>query len=316
MTTVTADARLKAILFVFVAVGVSSTQDAITKSMSGSVSVYEALIFRCIGSLTVLVPLLARAGGVRALWTPHLGPVLLRSLILCGGYFTYVLAIAAMPMANGVAIYFTMPFFVAGLAGPFLGEHVRLHRWLAIIAAFAGVLIMVRPGAQAFEPAALLSLASAFFYAVGQMMSRHISQKVPPAVMATWQNAIYFSVAVLLALVFMTIDTSGFTHKSLVFLSRRWVWPGAADTGILLLNGVFAGLGMILFVTAYKLAESSFVAPFEYSSMIWALAYGLIIFHDRPDRFTLAGAAVVVVAGLLMVWRDRVLDRAVAAGAN
>ena len=313
MTPVTSEARLKAIFCVLAAVAVSSTQDAITKSMSGSLSVNEAVIFRCFGSLLVLIPLLLRAGGLRTLPTPHLAAVLLRSLILCGGYYCYVLAIAAMPMANGVAIYFTMPFFIAGLAGPFLGERVRLHRWLAIIAAFAGVLVMVRPGAKSFEPAALLSLASAFLYAVGQMMSRHISQKVPPVVMAMWQNAVYFGVAVVLLLLFNSIDSSGFTHKSLMFLSRGWVWPNLADTAILLINGVFAGCGMILFVTAYKLAESSFVAPFEYSSMIWAVTYGVIVFHDVPDRFTLAGAGVVIAAGLLMVWRDRVLDRATTA---
>ena len=94
------------------------------------------------GSLTVLIPLLLRVGGLKALASPHLGPVLLRALILCGGYYTYVLAIAAMPMANGVAIYFTMPFFVAGLAFPVLGERVSLHRWLAIIAGFIGVTII------------------------------------------------------------------------------------------------------------------------------------------------------------------------------
>jgi drug/metabolite transporter (DMT)-like permease len=305
--------RLQAILFVLAAVGVSSTQDAITKSMSGSLSVNETVIFRCVGSLPVLIPLLMRAGGFKALPSPHVGAVLIRSLILCAGYYSYVLAIAAMPMANGVAIYFTMPFFVAGLAGPFLGERVRLHRWLAIIAAFTGVMVMVRPGAQAFEPAALLSLASAFFYAVGQMMGRRISQKVAPAVMATWQNLVYFSVAVAFLILFSIVDTSGVTHKSLMFLSRGWIWPSLWDAGVLLVNGVFAGMGMIMFVTAYKLAESSFVAPFEYSSMIWALTYGLLVFGDSPDRFTLIGAAVVIVSGLLMVWRDRVLDRAVAA---
>lgn len=312
MSPVTADSRFRAILFVLAAVGVSSTQDAITKSMSGSLSVNETVIFRCIGSLPVLIPLVMRVGGWQALPSTYLRWVLLRGFILCCGYYSYVLAIAAMPMANGVAIYFTMPFFVAGLAGPFLGERVRLHRWLAIIAAFTGVMVMVRPGAQSFEPAAFLSLASAFFYATGQMMSRHISQKVQPAVLATWQNLIYFSVAVALLLVFRTVDTSGFTHKSILFLSRGWVWPSLADAAILLINGVLAGLGMIFFVTAYKLAESSFVAPFEYSSMIWALSYGVLVFGDVPDRYTLAGAAVVVAAGLLMVWRDRVLDRAAA----
>ena len=304
------DNRLRAIICVLAAVGFASTQDAIVKSMSGEVSAYEAVMLRCLGSFPVLAVMLARTSGFASLATPLFGRVLLRGFILCAGYFTFVMSIAAMPIANSVAIYFTMPFFVAGLAGPMLGEHVRIHRWLAIAAGFIGVLIMVRPGAGVFEPAALLALASAFFYAIGQVLSRSIAQEVPLAVIATWQNIVYFSVGLLFAIVFNSLDMSGFTHKSLVFLSRPWVWLPVLDLAILAGVGVFAAFGMILFVSAYKYGESNFVAPFEYSSMIWALSYGLLIFGDFPDRFTWMGAAVVVVAGILMIWRDRQLDRA------
>ena len=306
------DNRILSIACILAAIGFASTQDAIVKFMSGSYSVYETVIFRCIGSLPILTILLYRAGGLRRLATPLLGPILLRSIILTVGYFSFVLSIAAMPIANSVAIYFTMPFFVAGLAGPMLGERVRLHRWLAIIAGFIGVLIMVRPGAGVFEPAALLALLSAFSYAVGQMFGRPIAHKVPLAVMAMWQNAIYLAAALLLALLFNSFDFSWLTHKSLVFLSRPWEWPGPLDAVVLFSNGIAAAFGMMLFISAYKYGESNFVAPFEYSSMIWAVSYGLALFGDFPDAFTWAGAAVVVAAGITMIWRDRQLDRAMA----
>ncbi|MBI2719639.1 MAG: DMT family transporter [Rhizobiales bacterium] len=307
------DNRLLAILCILGAVGFSSTQDAITKSLSGQFAAYETVIFRCLGSLPVLIVLLARTVGFRSLATPLLARVLLRSLILCGGYFSFVLAIAAMPIANGVAIYFTMPFFVAGLAGPMLGEHVRLHRWLAIVAAFLGVLVIVRPGAGVFEPAALFALLSAFLYAVGQMYGRPLAQQISPTIIAMWQNTVYFSVALLLAILFNSFDFGFLTHKSLVFLSRPWVSPGFADLLVMLTNGLLAAVGMVLFIFAYKYGETNFVAPLEYSAMIWAMSYGFLVFGDRPDRYMLAGAAVVVAAGILMVWRDRQLDRAIAA---
>lgn len=306
------DNRILAIVCVLAAVGFASTQDAVVKAMSGSFSAYETVMFRCLGSFPVLAVLLYRAGGFRQLATPLLGRVLLRSIILCTGYFAFVLSIAAMPIANSVAIYFTMPFFVAGLAGPLLGERVRLHRWLAIAAGFIGVLIMVRPGAGVFEPAALLALLSAFAYAIGQMLGRPIAQEVPPVVIAMWQNTVYFSVGLLLAILFNSFDFSWLSHKSLVFLSRPWVWPSRLDGLILSANGILAAFGMILFVSAYKYGESNFVAPFEYSSMIWAVTYGLLVFGDFPDGFTWIGAAVVVVAGIAMIWRDRQLDRATA----
>jgi drug/metabolite transporter (DMT)-like permease len=303
------DNRLRAVLFVLTAVGVASTQDAITKAMSGSYSAYETVIFRCLGSYPMLLALIAHQLGFAALGTPLLPRILLRSVILCTAYFGFVLAIAAMPIANAVAIYFTMPFFVAGLAFPLLGERVRLHRWVAIAAAFAGVLVMVRPGAGVFEPASFFALYSAVGYAYGQMIGRALAQQVSPLVIATWQNTIYLAAGLAMALIFNSFDFSFLSHKSLVFLSRPWVWPSAADAAILTLNGVLAGLGMLFFVSAYKYGESNFVAPFEYSGMIWALLYGFLIFGDVPDGATWTGAAVVIAAGLFMLWRDRVLDR-------
>ncbi len=302
------DNRALATLCVLIAVGLASAQDAVVKYMSSGYPAYEALLFRCIGSLPVLAVMLWREGNW-SLATPLWPRVLLRSVILAIAYLSFVLAIAAMPIANAVAIYFTMPFFVAGLAGPLLGERVRFHRWMAIIAGFIGVLVMVRPGAGVFEPAALLALLSAMGYAAGQMLGRPLSQKVAPIVIATWQNFVYAGVAVAMAVLFNTVDFGSFSHPSMIFMSRPWVWPGAFDAALLLGHGVFAGCAMILFINAYRLAEANFVAPFEYSAMIWAVGYGLLLFGDFPDAATWAGAVIVVVAGILMLLRDRQLDR-------
>lgn len=310
MTSPHADNRLLATVCVLAGVGLASTQDAIVKYMSGDYPAYEALMLRCIGSMPILVPILWRQGGLRMMATPLLGRIFLRGLILGVAYLCFVMAIAAMPIANAVAIYFTMPFFVAGLAGPMLGERVRWHRWLAIGAGFAGVLIMVRPGAAVFEPAAVFALLSALGYAVGQMIGRPISQKVPPIVISLWQNGIYFSIALMLAVLFHSFDFGEFRHPSLVFLSRPLVMPAWRDGLLLLGSGVLAAFAMLLFVNAYKYAESNFVAPFEYSAMIWAVLFGLVVFGDFPDTYTWVGAAVVIAAGILMIWRDRQLDRA------
>jgi drug/metabolite transporter (DMT)-like permease len=128
-------------------------------------------------------------------------------------------------------------------------------------------------------------------------------------VIATWQNFVYAGLAILIGVLFATVDFGKFSHPSLIFLSRPWVWPGAFDTALLLGHGVLAGCAMILFIHAYRLAETNFVAPFEYSAMIWAVGYGLVLFGDFPDTFTWIGAVIVVVAGILMILRDRQLDR-------
>jgi len=305
------DNRAMAMLCVLAGVGLASAQDAVVKYMSSGYPAYETLLFRCIGSLPVIAFVFWKEGRGWSIATPLWRRVCLRGAILAAAYLCFVLAIAAIPIANAVAIYFTMPFFVAGLAGPLLHERVRLHRWLAIIAGFIGVLIMVRPGAGVFEPASLLALGSALGYAVGQMLGRPLSQRVAPIVIATWQNFIYAGMALAIGILFMSVDFGTFSHPSLVFLSRPPVWPSAFDAFLLLGHGIFAGCAMILFINAYRLAETNFVAPFEYSAMIWAVFYGIVLFGDFPDLFTWIGAGIVVVAGILMILRDRALDRSI-----
>jgi drug/metabolite transporter (DMT)-like permease len=287
---------MKAALFAMLAVGFAAAQDAIVKSLAGSFPAYEAVMIRGVIGGAVLAVMLAVSDGFSALRTPLFRPLVVRGLVLCSGYYAFILSIAAMPIANGVAIYFTMPFFVAMLAGPYLGEHVPFYRWLAMIAGFIGVIVMVRPGTDAFEPASFLALYSALAYAVGQMMGRRYAQLVPPIAIANIQNAVYFVASVLLFALFnaTTIDLS--FHKSLAFLSRPAVWPSLFDFGL---------IGSVLFTFAYKSAPSNFVAPFEYTAMIWAVAYGLVLFGDFPDAITWMGMAVVIAAGLLMLWRDQ-----------
>jgi drug/metabolite transporter (DMT)-like permease len=306
MTISTTDNRAKAAVLIILAIFFASSQDAIVKFMSASYPAYESVIFRALTSLPILLIWQLRNNSIRSFLTPHWRQVLLRALILCSAYFAFILAIAAMPIANMVAIYFTMPFFVAGLAGPLLGERVPLYRWIAIIGGFVGVLIMVRPGIQALEPASLLALYSAFGYAVGQMMGRRQAQVVPPMVIANFQNAVYLMFAVVIGGIVYFTGFSGEANKSLAFLTRPFVMPNWEDFLLLVSMGVLATFTLVCFINAYRLAEANFVAPFEYSGMIWAVLYGFLLFDDFPDLWTWSGMAVVAGAGFYMLARDRI----------
>jgi drug/metabolite transporter (DMT)-like permease len=305
MTISTTDNRAKAAVLILLAIFFASTQDAIVKFMSANYPAYESVIFRGLTSLPILAIWHLRNHHWRTFLTPHWRQVLLRAVILCTAYLAFILAIAAMPIANMVAIYFTMPFFVAGLAGPLLGEKVPLYRWIAIIGGFVGVLIMVRPGIQAFEPASLLALYSAFGYAVGQMMGRKQAQVVPPLVIANIQNAVYLGVALLIGAIVYFTGFSGEANKSLAFLTRPFVMPSRDDFFLLVSMGVLAAFTIVCFINAYRLAEANFVAPFEYSGMIWAVLYGFLLFADFPDMWTWSGMTVVAGAGLYMLAKDR-----------
>ncbi len=300
-----ADNKARAALLILAAIGLASTQDAIVKAMSSTYPVYETMIIRGLTSMPILALWLVHSGGLKSLATPFWPSMLLRALILCSAYMAFILAIAAMPIANMVAIYFTMPFFVAGLAGPFLGERVPIYRWIAITTGFIGVFVMVRPGIAAFEPASLLALYSAFGYAVGQMMGRHLAQRVAPLVIANWQNAVYFGFAIIVGLIAQATGFSGEGNKSLAFLTRPFIWPNFHDFLLLSAVGALAAFAMMSFISAYKLAESNFVASFEYSGMVWAVGFGILFFNDFPDLWTWTGMAIVAGAGLFMLAMDR-----------
>lgn len=129
---------------------------------------------------------------------------------------------------------------------------------------------------------------------------------VPSSVIAFHQNILYLLVAVVLAAIFGTGAFANDSHASLGFLTNGWVWPAAADFWLMVLFGVMSAAAMPLFVSAYKLAEANFIAPFEYTAMFWAVAWGILLFGDFPDEWTLIGAFVVIGAGLFMIHMDRV----------
>lgn len=304
-----ADNKLLAVLCVCAAVGISAAGDTVVKWLSDNYAVHQILVVRCLIGIPILAFIVHKNTSLASLVAPGLGLSLLRGFIMSTAYLAFILSIAAMPMADSVAIYFAMPLIVAVIAGPLLGEHVALHRWIAIIAGLVGVIIMINPGGGVFEPAALLSLYSAFGYAVSQTLARLVVRRVPPAAMAFHTNAVYLSIAVVLAVVFTQLDLGSMHHKSLAFLTRPWQWPALIDFGAMLLLGSTVAIAMVLFAMAYKSAESSFVAPFEYSAMFWASAFGFFIFGDVPGMRTLWGGAIVLLAGLFMLWADRRLDR-------
>jgi drug/metabolite transporter (DMT)-like permease len=290
-----------ALLSICGAVALASSMDAAIKWLSGEYPVHQLLVLRCLVAAPVLFALAGMRG--REIVTPHprWAIVVLRALIMCSAYLAFIMGIAAMPMAKAVAIYFTLPLFVAALAGPMLGEKVSLERWLAIFAGFGGVLIMIRPGAGVFEPAALLMLYAALAYGIGQMLTRWLGYGLRAPVLAFQQNFIYLVVGTILSLAFGFGQFAVEVHPSVDFLLRGWAMPSSADLILILSLGVVTGVAMLLFTQAYRLAESSLVAPFEYTAMIWATLWGFLLFGDFPEWTTGAGAALVIGAGLYML---------------
>lgn len=282
-----------------------SGQDWIIKLLSGDYPVHQAIAIRGVVAVLILLAYIALDGKIESLRSKRMGLLIVRGLVLMMAYTTYYLAFPSMPLANIVALWFTVPLFVTALAGPFLGEKVGVRRWAAAIVGFAGVLIIVRPLADSFSLASLLPIASALTYSISALMARRMGETESAPVMSFYQNLVYLLVALAMAAIFGSGGFEGTSDPSLEFLVRGWVTPSWIDLALLAACGVIASIATVLLTQAYRMAEANFVACFEYSAIIWATLGGYLFWREVPDVYFVVGAALIVVAGLYVLFRTQ-----------
>ncbi|THD84378.1 DMT family transporter [Aliigemmobacter aestuarii] len=283
-----------------------SVQDLILKSLSGNYPLYEAMILRGLTAMPIIAAMAWVEGGLRSLWTPGTLRMIGRGLTMFVAYTAYYIALPALPLATTVALYFSAPLFITVLSVLILKEHVGPRRWAAVTAGFTGVIIMVRPGAELFEWAALLPILSGLGYALAMIQARSLGRTESAAAMAFWGNAVFLALALAMAAVFGGGAFDGASHPSLAFLTRGWVSPSWTDAGLMAACGVIAAAGLVLLTQAYRIAESNVIAPFEYSAMIWGVLWGWLFFANWPDAQGWTGIFIIVGAGLYVAWRERV----------
>jgi len=298
--------RLMAALSLCGGIAIFSSQDWILKYVSGTYPLSEAIAIRTIAALPFLIVMVHMGGGLARLVSRRFFKHMVRGLIMLSAYSTYYLALPAMKLAEAVTLYFMGPLFITALAIPMLGERLQAKRVAVVLVGFCGVIVTCRPGAGVFEVASLLPVYAAFAYGVAQLMARQIGGTESAAVMGFYQNVIYMLGAIVLAALFghgaFVYDGM---HPSIAFLLRPWSFHAPFDLFLLACCGPIAAAGTVLLSHAYRIAEANYVAPFEYTALIWAASWGYFIFDEVPDIYTYAGAALIVGAGLYMLFSGR-----------
>ena len=289
-----------------------SLNDVSIKFLSGGYALHQVILFRSlIGMAVLLAVIMPRHGGLGAIRTRRLGMHLVRGLCVVFANMTFFLGLAAMPIADAVAIAFVSPLLITVMSAVFLRETVGTRRWVAVVLGLVGVVIMMRPGGDAFQVAALLPLASAAGYASLQILTRKMGGTESAATMTFYIQATFIAVSALMGLTVGDGRYAGSGDASLDFLLRAWIWPHGWDWAILVLLGVSSAFGGYLISQAYRLCEAALIAPFEYVAMPLAIVWGVTVFGTWPDRVAWAGIALIVGAGLYMLWRETVLGRRV-----
>lgn len=267
------------------------------------------IFYRSFFALAVLVVWLAWRGQFpRAIYTRRLPAHLVRAIAGIGSMFFMFAAYQLLPLADATALSYLQPLLVALFAGIVLGEALTRLRIAAILSGFGGVIVMLwhHLGASAPNPdhilGAVLSILGAILVAIAFIQIRRLTQTED-----TGAITFYFqftttcaAVAVLLAAL---VWPNGFPFSAWV-QSQLWVWPRGYDVIPLIAIGVLGGIGQILMTEGFRFAPASVLAAFDYTGLIWAVLIGVVIFAETPAINVLAGAAIVIAAGLAVVWQE------------
>ncbi|GEK50477.1 DMT family transporter [Vreelandella venusta] len=277
---------LKGILCMCLGVLFLALGDAVSKWLGEVHSPLQIIFFRTLVSLPLIALLAHFAGGLRKLHTRRPRIHLLRGLIYTATMVCFVWGLTLLPLAEATAIAFVAPLFVTLLSVPLLGERIDPPVFMASLVGFSGVLIVVRPGGDAFQLGTLILLAAAFFYALMMITARRYGAREHLWAMVFYMTLVPFIVTA---------------------LSLPWVWQTPEPWHWLgfLVSGVF-GIGATAFITlAFRFAPAAIAAPFDYTAMLWAVLLGWWFWGELPDLWVWVGSVLIMGSGLAIAYYDR-----------
>lgn len=253
--------------------------------------VLQIMAVRSAAAVLVMLPFMLTLQGGRHLCTKQPLMLVFRGLVSAANFWLFVTAYSLMPLPDGVAISMVAPVMAALLAVLLLGERIGWRRGVAIAVGFLGVLIILRPGGGVLSAPALLAVAGTVCFALMAITSRVLSRTD-----STMGIVFYYSVALAV-----------FGGVFMPWLWKPvWGWDLALMVGI----GSSATLAHVCLTQALKLAPVATVVPFQYTSLLWAMGFGWVIFGEVPAQATLLGVPLVVGAGIYVIRREALLARA------
>jgi len=261
--------------------------DAVLKWLTGGYPVGQLMFTRGIFVYIPIAILVWHGGGLRSLRITDIKGQSIRGCLVVTGTFLFVTGLFYLPIADAIAISFAGPLFVTALAPWLLGEIVGWRRWAAVLVGFCGVLIIIRPTGEAMQWAALFPLCASLTGALRDILTRRLAFRDSSVAILTLTTT---------AVVLAGLATSLFVE---------WQPLNLFDIGLFALGGILIGSAHFVLIETFRYAEAALVTPFKYSSIIWAMGLGFIVWGDVPDRWTLIGVGVVVLSGLYILQREK-----------
>ncbi len=277
----------KAIIAMLLGAAVLIVNVAVLKWLTNSYHVGQILFCRGIFISLPLAVLIWKAGGLNSLRPVNPTGHTVRAGLVIVGIFLFISGLAYLPIADAIAISFAGPLFITALAQPLIGEYVGWRRWSAVVTGFIGIILIVRPDGSVVQWAVLFPLTASLAGALRDLLTRHLSSQET-------------SVAIL----FYT--TLGVIVASLMTIPFIWIPVPLVDWGWFALSGFLVGFAHFLMIETFRYGEATLVAPFKYSSVIWACLLGYFIWGDIPDFMTILGVSIVASSGIYILHREQI----------
>jgi len=262
---------------------------AIGKWLVGAYPMGQALLIRSVVALVLLAPFLWRAGLSAFTTAPRPRLQVLRATVSTIEIVCFFWSVAYLPLADVITFYLAVPIYVTALAPFALNENVGWRRWAAVLIGFAGVLLALKPSTAALTAPALVALAGSLLYALSLIITR---------VLRNTANTVLVSSQVATTAVF-----------GLIAAPFGWVTPPLGDFALMVLFGVLAMGGLPSLNMSLRRAPASVVVPYQYTTIVWGVVLGYLIFGDEPKAHVLAGAAIIIAAGLFIFFREQKVTR-------
>ncbi|MBW2578207.1 MAG: DMT family transporter [Deltaproteobacteria bacterium] len=260
--------------------------DAISKWVMQDYSIYQVLLLRTVFSLLPIAIVLRHEGGMVRLRKSRAWVCLGRGCLAVACFMLFLAALPLMPLTDIFAIVMSAPLLITALSAPLLKEPVGFRRWMAVLVGFSAVLVMVRPGGDIDPLAALLVMGSVITYAFAMILTRRLGSTESAGAMT------FFS-----ALVFLAVG--------LIAAPFSWTQPTLIGLLLMAATGLLAGSAQYCLTEAFRIAPPSVIAPFEYTSLLWAMLFGFLVWGDVPTLLVLVSAAVVIASGIYVLHDEK-----------
>ncbi len=304
MSTTLSNSNVLGILAATGAAAAFSVIDVTFKFLSEGYPLYQVVFIRSVVALALLLAIIIPLeGGYRILRTRNIRLHLMRIAAVAFANITFFSGLAVLPLAEAVAIAFATPMIVTLLSILFLKERVGPWRWGAVVVGFSGILVIVKPGAEAFQPYALLPFLGACGYATLHVLTRRAGGTDKAATLSFYPTLGFLVISALAGVVFGHGAWATGDPLADVVL-KPWAWPAPSEWLLFVIAGLAGSIGGYLVGQAYRLCEAGLVAPFEYIAMPLAVLWGVLVFAEWPTPTVWIGSALIIGAGLVSLWRE------------